>query len=128
MPPYATEYRGGLPRLRMSGRCFSASSSHVVTCARMSLTDQAPVTPGSISCGSDKPAYDALNVSHALSSHFSSCRLSTVTVVPIFRPHVNSLWHPRERTTLRILLLKPNRSSPATFRLWLVSAILTPRH
>src|SRR5215510_2643620 len=35
-PPYRTEYRGGVPPFRMSGRCFSASSSHVVTCARMS--------------------------------------------------------------------------------------------
>src|SRR3989449_6859333 len=27
MPPYVTEYRGGLPPARMSGRCVSASSS-----------------------------------------------------------------------------------------------------
>ena len=38
---------GGRPPLRMSGRCFRASSSQVVTCPMMSLTDQAPVTPGS---------------------------------------------------------------------------------
>src|SRR6059058_2453294 len=43
MPPYLTEYRGGLPPSRMSGRCVNASSSHVLTCARMSRTDQSPV-------------------------------------------------------------------------------------
>src|SRR2546422_2697817 len=76
MPPYFIEYRGGLPPLMMSGRCFSASSSHVVTWARMSLTDQLPVTPGSVSCESDKPAYDSLIAAHALSSLFKSCCLS----------------------------------------------------
>src|SRR6266851_7024548 len=75
MLPYVTEYRGGFPPLRMSGRCFSASSSHVVTCARMSRTDQAPVTPGSISCVSDRPACDSLNATHALSSRRRSCCL-----------------------------------------------------
>src|SRR5881296_3829738 len=59
----------------ISGRCFSASSSHVVTCARMSRTDQPPVTPGSISCTSDRPAYDSLNATHASSSRLRSCRL-----------------------------------------------------
>src|SRR2546425_284606 len=67
MPPYCTEYRGGVWLFRMSGRCFSASSSHVVTCARMSRIDQAPVTPGSISCTSDRPAYDSPNATHAVS-------------------------------------------------------------
>src|SRR5882672_5013468 len=78
IPPYVTEYRGGFPPFRISGRCFSASSSHVVTCARMSRTDQAPVTPGSISSESDKPAYDSLNATHALSSRFRSCGVSTL--------------------------------------------------
>src|SRR5256885_277908 len=77
MPPYLTEYRGGVPPSRMSGRCVNASSSHVVTWARMSLTDQAPVTPGFSSCASDSPAYDALNASHAASSRRRSCPLST---------------------------------------------------
>ena len=39
MPPYASEYLGGLPHARISGRCISASSSHDVTCVMMSLTD-----------------------------------------------------------------------------------------
>ncbi|OLB14098.1 MAG: hypothetical protein AUH07_05300 [Gemmatimonadetes bacterium 13_2_20CM_70_9] len=56
MPPYVTEYRGGLPPARMSGRCVSASSSHHVTCAMTSLTDQAPATPGSNSSASERPA------------------------------------------------------------------------
>src|SRR5438094_10472189 len=75
--PYRTEYLGGVPPSRMSGRCVNASSSHVVTCARISRTDQAPVTPGRISCTSDRPAYDSLNATHALSSRFRSCRLFT---------------------------------------------------
>src|SRR2546426_9715721 len=37
---YVTEYCGGLPPARMSGRCVSASSSHHVTCAMTSLTDR----------------------------------------------------------------------------------------
>src|SRR5438093_132170 len=77
MPPYLAEYRGGVPPSRMSGRCVNASSSHVVTWARMSLTDQSPVTPGFISCASDSPAYDALNAPHAASRRRRSCRLST---------------------------------------------------
>src|SRR6266550_642267 len=75
MPPYLTEYRGGLPPLFMSGRCFSASSSHHVTCAIMSFTDQLPVTPDSVICESDKPAYDSLNPIHLLSSWVKSCCL-----------------------------------------------------
>src|SRR3984893_2001285 len=78
IPPYFTEYRGGLPPFRISGRGFSASSSHLGTCARMSRTDQAPVTPGSISSESDKPAYDSLNATHALSSRLRSCGVSTL--------------------------------------------------
>src|SRR5918996_440051 len=85
MPPYCREYRGGLPPLRMSGRCFSASSSHHVTCARMSFTDQWPVTPGSIICASDKSAYDSLNVVHAWSSCFRSCCLVMVQGLPTSR-------------------------------------------
>src|SRR5213593_3089384 len=77
MPPYLTEYRGGLPPSRMSGRCVNASASHVLTCARMARTDQSPVTPGFISCASDKPAYDSSNALHAVSSRRRSCRLST---------------------------------------------------
>src|SRR3989442_3463041 len=57
----------------MSGRCVSASSSHQVTCAMMSLIDQAPVTPGSNNSASARPAYDCLNPSHAWASRFSSC-------------------------------------------------------
>src|SRR5439155_2968972 len=58
MPPNVTEYRGGVPPSRMSGRCVNASSSHVLTWARMSLTD-------------------AVNARHAASSRCSSRRLST---------------------------------------------------
>src|SRR5688572_1094908 len=78
MPPYRIEYRGGLTPLMMSGRCFSASSSHHVTCAIMSFTDQWPVTPGSVSCESDKPACDSLKAAHTVSSCFRSCCLSMV--------------------------------------------------
>src|SRR4030095_2852699 len=76
IPPYSAEYLGGLPPLLMIGRCFSASSSHHVTCAIMSLTDQMPVTPDTVICESDKPAYDSLNSVHLLSSCFKSCCLS----------------------------------------------------
>ncbi len=76
MLPYVTEYRGGFPPLRMSGKCFSASSSHVVTCARMSLTDQAFVTPGSVICESNRPACEPWKARQALSIRFRSCRLS----------------------------------------------------
>lgn len=44
----------------------------------MSFTDQLPVTPGSVSCESDKPAYDFLIAAHALSSCFKNCCLSMV--------------------------------------------------
>src|SRR5258705_4548854 len=77
MPPYVTEYRGGVPPSRMSGRCVNAASSHVVTWARMSLTDHSPVTPGFISCASDSPAYDSSNAAHAVSRRCRSCRRST---------------------------------------------------
>src|SRR5262245_8655393 len=79
MPPYCAEYLGGLPSLMISGKCLSASSSHHVTCARMSFTDQSPMTPGSVSCESDKPVYDSLNSVHALSSFFRRCCLSMVS-------------------------------------------------
>src|SRR5438094_4549197 len=69
-------YRCGLPPAMMSGRYFSASSSHVVTCARMSFTDQSPVTPDSVSRESGKPAYDSLNAFQAVSSRLRSCCLS----------------------------------------------------
>lgn len=81
MPPYWL-YRGGLPPARMSGRYFSASSSHVVTCARISFTDQLPMTPGAVSCESDKPAYDSLSAIHAFSRCFRSCCVSMVQVLP----------------------------------------------
>src|SRR5919106_4862037 len=77
MPPYVM-YRGGLLPSMMSGRYFSASSSHVVTCARMSFTDQSPVIPGSVSCEPDKPAYDSLISTHALLSFFRRCCLFMV--------------------------------------------------
>src|SRR5919199_5015345 len=57
----------------MSGRCFSASSSHHVTCAMMSRTDHLPVTLGISNCDSDRPAYDSSNAAHAESSRFSTC-------------------------------------------------------
>src|SRR5262245_40079328 len=82
MPPYVM-YRGGLPPLMISGRYFSASSSHVVTCARMSFTDQSPMTPGSISRESGKPAYDSLIAAHAWSSFFRSCCLFMVQALPL---------------------------------------------
>src|SRR5947199_6274182 len=90
MPPYRV-YRGGLPPVMMSGRYFSASSSHVVTCARMSFTDQLPMTPGSVSCESDKPAYDSLIAAHAFSSCFRSCCLSMVQYLPIHRHQLDFL-------------------------------------
>src|ERR1700752_1816714 len=65
IPPYFTEYRGPLTPLMTSGRCLSASSSHVVTCARMSLTDQFPVTPDFIISVSDRPACDSRKSRHA---------------------------------------------------------------
>jgi len=78
MPPYNAEYRGGLRPSRIAGRCFSASSSQVVTCATMSLTDHAFVTPGTRRTDSGKPAYESLNASHSLSSCLRSrCLLST---------------------------------------------------
>ena len=43
-PPEAT-YFGGRPPSRTSGKCSSASSSQIVTWARMSFTDQSPTTP-----------------------------------------------------------------------------------
>jgi len=46
IPPYVTEYFGCFSPRRMSGKCFNASSSHAVTWAMISLTDQRPVTPG----------------------------------------------------------------------------------
>lgn len=70
--PYVVEYRGSLLPARTSGRFFSASSSQVVTCAMMSLTDHAPVTPGSSNSGSRKPAYDSLNALQALSRRVNS--------------------------------------------------------
>ncbi len=78
MPPYLTEYRGGFPPSRMSGRCVNASSSHQITCAMRSRTDQAPATPASINSESERPAYDSLKSTHALSSRFRSCDLSMV--------------------------------------------------
>src|SRR6266516_4969224 len=81
MPP-DWMYRGGLPPVRMSGRYLSASSSHVVTCARMSFTDQLSMTPGSVSCESDKPAYDSSIAVHAFSSCCRSRCLSMIQVLP----------------------------------------------
>src|SRR5712691_3837704 len=75
----------------MSGRYFSASSSHVVTCARISFTDQSSMTPGSVSCESDKPAYDSLIAVHAFSSCFRSCCFSMIQVLPIHRHQLDFL-------------------------------------
>src|ERR671931_652443 len=102
MPPYCIEYRGGLPPLMMSGRYCSASSSHVVTCARMSFTDQWPVTPGSVSCESDKPAYDSLIAAHALSRCFRSCSLSMV--------------HPLGRRQVTVIAYRQRGSSSPSLR------------
>src|SRR5438046_2769577 len=73
MPPYVTEYRGGRPPWRTSGRCFNASSSHHVTWAMISRTDHRPVTPGIINCESDRSAYDCSKSFHAASSRSSTC-------------------------------------------------------
>src|SRR5947209_11858446 len=81
IPPYWM-YRGGLPPMMMSGRYFSASSSHVVTWARMSFTDQVSMAPGSVSCESDKPRYDSLRAAHDLSSCCRSLCLSIFQVLP----------------------------------------------
>src|SRR5918994_6237358 len=62
----------------MSGKCRNASSSHQVTCAMMSFTDQSPATPGSVSRELAKPAYDAWNAAQAVSSRLRSCSLFTV--------------------------------------------------
>jgi hypothetical protein len=67
------------PRVAADGDCSRAQNerhaSAEVTCARVSRTDEAPVTPGSIICVSDRPAYDSLNAIHALFSRFRTCRL-----------------------------------------------------
>src|SRR5438128_10860801 len=84
----------------MSGRCFSASLSHVVTCARMSFTDQSPVTPGSVSRGSDKPAEDSLRAAHAVSSLLRRRCLSVpsaMMVVCMWPCHL----HPSPETPMR---------------------------
>src|SRR5262245_23613159 len=78
------------------GRCFSASSSHHVTCERMSFTDQSPVTPGSVSCTSDKPVYDSLNSIHALSSFCSSCCLFIAYHYPPITPISAIIRHHKE--------------------------------
>src|SRR5262249_2738718 len=75
MPPYLALYRGGLPPSRMRGKYFRASSSQVVMCARMSLTDHFPVTPGSNNCDSGRPVYDSLKTAHASLSRCSTCSL-----------------------------------------------------
>src|SRR5260221_171922 len=59
----------------MAGRCLSASSSQVVTCAMTSLTDHAFVIPGVRTTASAKPAYDSRNAIHGLSSCSRSRRL-----------------------------------------------------
>src|SRR4030095_4264885 len=82
IPPYITEYFGGVPPSLMSGKCFRASSSHHVTCAMMSFTDQPPVTPDAVICECDRPAYDSLNSLHLLSSCFKSCCLSMPRIKP----------------------------------------------
>src|ERR1700694_322876 len=49
----------------------------------MSLTDQAPVTPGSSKSESGNPAYDSLNAHHALSSRFKSCCRPSILIVRV---------------------------------------------
>ena len=53
----------------------------------MSFTDQSPATSGSVSCELDKPAYDARNAAHAVSSRFRSCRLFTAHNLNVNPPH-----------------------------------------
>ena len=81
MPPYLV-YRGGLPPMRISGKYESASSSQVVTCARISLTDHSPMTPGSINCGSEKPVYDSWSVFHVFSSRSSNWYFFMIQPLP----------------------------------------------
>src|SRR5215831_2159576 len=57
------------------GAVSRRSSSHVVICARMSRTDHFPVTPGSNSRESGRPAYDSLRSNHASLSRFNTCSL-----------------------------------------------------
>jgi len=45
----------------------------------MSRTDQSPVTPGTSSSASERPAYEARSDCHALSSRLSSCDLFKLT-------------------------------------------------
>ena len=66
--------------------CFSASSSHHVTCAMMSRTDHLPVTFGVISCSVDEPRVGLLEIlpraaqflEHLLRVH---CHFSGVTTL-----------------------------------------------
>src|SRR5512145_637602 len=82
----------------MSGKCFSASISQVVTCARMSRTDHVPVTPGCMSCGSDKPAYDSSISAQALSSRFRSCCRSKDPSLRIVEDDAERSSVPRSQT------------------------------
>jgi hypothetical protein len=105
MPPYITEYRGGLSPLRMSGKYFSASSSHVVTCATISLTDHAPVTPGTSNCESERPVCDSWKSFQALSSRPKRWCLSTKSFT---RYDAYPVCRSPEPGELRILLLNSN--------------------
>lgn len=73
MPPYRTEYLGVFSPARMSGKCFSDSSSHEVTWAIMSLIDQVPVTQDCDIVDSGRPEYASLSVCQASSMCFKSC-------------------------------------------------------
>src|SRR5262245_21426616 len=66
----------------MTGKCFRASPSHVVTCARMSFTDQSPVTPRSASRDLDRPAYDSWNAAHPAASFVRSRALWVDATAP----------------------------------------------
>jgi len=105
MPPYIAEYRGGFPPLRMSGKCFSASSSHVVTCATISLTDHAPVTPRTSNCESERPVCDSWKSFQALSSRPKRWCLSTKSFT---RYDAYLVCRSPEQGELRILLLNSN--------------------
>src|SRR5215218_9785578 len=100
----------------ISGKCCSASSSHQVTWAMTSFTDQSPATPGSVSREPDKPAYDPWNAVHAVSNRFRSCCLFTA-----HDPNVNPSLDAR-----RLTLSRSSRESPtATMPLALSPSLIT---
>src|SRR5829696_9121094 len=99
----------------MTGKCRNASSSHQVTCAMMSFTDQSPATPGSVSRELDKPAYDAWNAIQAVSSRFRSCSLFTAHNPSVNPEDARSLPASRHRESPFTAIMPRARStSPIT--------------